>query len=77
MFWKLYLFPSSGEGSEAPTLLGPLERDHLQVQWLRLVFSNRVGVSLTSYEDGNRSSFQNAVFIYLFRIPDDGQSPET
>jgi hypothetical protein len=37
---------------------------------------NRVGVSLTTPEDGNRSSFQNVVFS-MFRIPNDGQSPET
>jgi hypothetical protein len=28
-FRKLDLFPSSGEGRETPTLLGPLERDNL------------------------------------------------
>jgi hypothetical protein len=28
-FRKLDLFPSSGEGSETPTLLGPLERANL------------------------------------------------
>jgi hypothetical protein len=29
MFRKLDLFPSSGEGGEAPTLLDPLERSNL------------------------------------------------
>jgi hypothetical protein len=28
-FRELDLFPSSGEGREAPVLLGPLERDNL------------------------------------------------
>jgi hypothetical protein len=28
-FWKLDLFPSSGEGKEAHTILGPLERANL------------------------------------------------
>jgi hypothetical protein len=32
MVWKLDLFQSSGEGSEAPTLLGPLERGN-QIQF--------------------------------------------
>jgi hypothetical protein len=35
---------------------------------------NRVGFSLPSFEEGNRPSFRNVV---LFRIPEDGQSPET
>jgi hypothetical protein len=37
------MFPSSGEGKEKPTLLGPLALD----QWSKLAFSkgpNRVGV---------------------------------
>jgi hypothetical protein len=29
MFWKLDLFPSSGEGKETPTVLVPLERTNL------------------------------------------------
>jgi hypothetical protein len=33
-FRKLDLFPSSGEGRETPTLLGPLERANLN-QWTR------------------------------------------
>jgi hypothetical protein len=49
------MFPSSGGGMETPTL----------VQGLRLALSkgpNRVGVSLPSLEDGNRSGFRNVVF---------------
>jgi hypothetical protein len=49
------------------------------VQWLWLTLSkgsNRVGVSPSSPEDGNRSSFRN-VYSLLFRILDDGRSPET
>jgi hypothetical protein len=48
-------------------------------QWLRWALStgpNRVGVSFPLPEDGNRLSFRNDVF-YLFRIPDDGQGPQT
>jgi hypothetical protein len=50
MFQKLYLFPSSEEGNEAPTLLGPLERANLNpvIQRLRLALSkgpNRVSPS--------------------------------
>jgi hypothetical protein len=54
-FRKLDLFPSSGEGRETPTLLGHLQRANLY-HWAR------VGVSLPSSEDGNRSSFRNVVF---------------
>jgi hypothetical protein len=44
MFRKLDLFPSSGQGSETPTLWGQV-----------------IEVSFRSHEDGNRSSFRNAV----------------
>jgi hypothetical protein len=60
------LFPSSGEGWEKPNLLGPSERTN---QWLWLDLSkgpNRVGVSLPSPEDGNRSSFWNVVFSSIY-----------
>jgi hypothetical protein len=44
------------------------------LEWLRWAVSkvpNRVGVSLSSPEDGNRSSFRNVVFKYLeFRTID-------
>jgi hypothetical protein len=39
---------------------------YLIIQWLNLALSkgpSRVGVSLPSPEDGNRSSFRNAVFF--------------
>jgi hypothetical protein len=55
--WKLDLLPPSGEGREPFSWVS--------VQWLILAlstWSNRVWVSLTSPEDGNRSSFRNAVF---------------
>jgi hypothetical protein len=56
------LFLSSGKGKETPILLGPLERTNLN-QWkthgLRF---NRVGISLQSPEDGNRSVFLNIAF---------------
>jgi hypothetical protein len=63
MFQKLDLFPSSGDGKETPTLLGPLGRANLQ--WLRSAFSKwpkRVGVSLQTPEDGKRSTFCTIVF---------------
>jgi hypothetical protein len=62
MFPNLDLFPPSGERRETPTLLGSLER---LVQLLRLPPSNvpnRVGVSLPSPVNENRTSFQNATF---------------
>jgi hypothetical protein len=49
------------------------------VQSLRRTVSkrpNRIGVFLPSPEGGNRSSFENVVFL-LFTIPVDGQTPET
>jgi hypothetical protein len=36
----------------------------------------RRGIHLLSSQDGNRSSFQNAVFSTYFRILDDEQSPQ-
>jgi hypothetical protein len=69
------MFPSSGERRETLTLLGTLERslDHSQAISKG---PNRVRDFLLSPEDGNRTSFRNVVFI-VFRISDDGQSPET
>jgi hypothetical protein len=61
--------PSSDERRKILTLLNPLERANL-TQWIHGL--NRVGIFLPSSEDGNRSSFQNEVFL-VFRIPDDGQ----
>jgi hypothetical protein len=61
---------------EAYTLLGPLERVHLN-HWT-LVNSrrrNRVDVS-PSPQDENRSSFRNIVFL-VFRITDDERRPKT
>jgi hypothetical protein len=54
-----------------PTLLGPLGRVNLRIQWLRLARpkgSNRVSVSFPSHEDGNRSSFRNVVFPTYFEL---------
>jgi hypothetical protein len=50
--------PNSGGRREIPTLLGPLERANLNQQ-------TRVGVSLPSPEDGNRSSFGTVVFYCI------------
>jgi hypothetical protein len=70
MFQKLHLFLSSGAEKETPTLLGN--------QWLELALfkgPNRIGVSPP--QNGNGSSFQKVGFFNYFRIPDDGQSPQT
>jgi hypothetical protein len=56
------LFASSDEGKETPILLGPLERANLNRSGPLIEVPNRVGVSLPSPEDGNRSSFRNVVF---------------
>jgi hypothetical protein len=65
MFRKLELFPSSVEGRETPTLLGPLERANLNqcidnsslIEVNPFWGPNRIGVSLLSPENGNKSSF--------------------
>jgi hypothetical protein len=54
-----------GEGRETHTLLGHIKRAQINQWTWRLALSkghNRVGVSLPSPEDGNRSSFRNVVF---------------
>jgi hypothetical protein len=56
---KVDLFPSSGEEWEIPTLLGPLERANLN-HWN--TGPNRVGVFLSSPEEGNRFIFRNLAF---------------
>jgi hypothetical protein len=74
MFRKLDMFPSSGEGKETPTLLGLLEKANLN--HCRIALSqgpNRVGVSLPSLEDGNRSNFRN--FVFEFRKTDKVHKP--
>jgi hypothetical protein len=58
-FRKLDLFLSSGEEGRTPTLLGPLERANLN-HW-----PTPVRLPPPSLEDGNRSSFRNAV-LYSF-----------
>jgi hypothetical protein len=59
------MFPSPGEWRQTPTPLGALEISNLK-EWNRLEVSskgpNRVIVSFSSSQDGNRSSFQNVVF---------------
>jgi hypothetical protein len=77
--WTCYRLQVRGGGT--PTLLGSLEeltRPFLAL--LRLALSkepNRVGVSLPSPEDGNRSSFRNFVFCYYleFRTMNKVQKP--
>jgi hypothetical protein len=52
-FQKLDLFPSSGEGRETPTLLGPLERANLKSpeskRGNRKVCSKDCGVACTEW----------------------------
>jgi hypothetical protein len=70
------LFPISGEGMEAPTLLGPLEIANLNhwtkahVQRLRLALSEgtNIGVFIPSPEDGSRSVFRKVVFYSYFEF---------
>jgi hypothetical protein len=59
MFRKLNLFPSSSDRRETLTLVGPLERDNLN-HWM--LGPKRIGVSLSSPKDENKSSFPNVVF---------------
>jgi hypothetical protein len=62
-FQKLDLFASSCVGKKTPALLGP-------------VISSLQSSSRLSLEDGNGSNFRSIVFC-SFRMPDNGQSPET
>jgi hypothetical protein len=60
------LFPSSRNGREAYTLLGPGERANLN-RWIsNFLHTHRAGVSLLSPEDGNRFSFRNLVFSSFY-----------
>jgi hypothetical protein len=76
MFWKLGPFPFSGGERETPTLLGPLERANLN-HWTLPKGPSRVGVSIPSHENGNRSSFRNVEFSMCleFRTMDKGHKP--
>jgi hypothetical protein len=59
-----WMFPSSCEGMETPTRLGSLERaGPVPAE------PDRVRVSLPSPEEGNRSSFRNAVLSFYFEYP--------
>jgi hypothetical protein len=77
MFRKLNQFPSSGEGSETPILLSPLERAKLNPVIALSEGPNRVGISLHSPGDGNRFNFRRVVFSsYLeFRTMNKVQKP--
>jgi hypothetical protein len=68
-FRKLHLFTSSCEERETPTLLGRLERANLNL-------ANRVGVSLP-HERMESDPVSEKLWLLVFRIPDDGHSPET
>jgi hypothetical protein len=58
---ELDLFPFSGEG-ETPTLLDPLERANLSHWRLALSKEPKTTYVSPSPEDGNKTSFRNAVF---------------
>jgi hypothetical protein len=85
MFRKLDLFPTSCDGRETLTVFGPLKRANLN-QWLkssfqrlRLAFSmgpNRISVSFPHLRTETNPVFETLCFL-VFRIPDDGHSPET
>jgi hypothetical protein len=69
---QCFLFPSSGEGRETPTLLGPLERANSN-HWMRLALSMgpyRVGVTspLAIFQglDCNRCSLLKHLPIFKF-----------
>jgi hypothetical protein len=66
-FRMLYLLPFSGEGRQAPILLGPLERANHNHNG-----PNR-GVSFPSPEEGNRYRIRNVV---VSKILEDLQSLE-
>jgi hypothetical protein len=69
MFLKLDLFLSSGEGWDTSTLLGLLERANRP---------NRVDVFHPSPLRTERDPVSEMFCSFMFfRIPDDGQSPET
>jgi hypothetical protein len=79
MFQKEDLFPSSGEGLELPTLVGPLERANLNHLWqynyscvALPIGPNWVGVSHPLSEGKNMFSFEPI----MFRIQDEGYSPK-
>jgi hypothetical protein len=75
-FLKLDLHSYSrkrGEGGDAFTLLGPLERANI----IGPGGPNRVGVSLPSPERWEEIQFPKHCVFKLFRIPDDAQSPQS
>jgi hypothetical protein len=69
---KMDLFPSSNEGMETPSLLGPLERANLN-HWTQGNELSRCSRSLP--EERNRLTFRNVMFSsYLeFRTTDNAQ----
>jgi hypothetical protein len=72
---KLDPFPSSGEGTETPTLLGPLERANLN-HWTKLDIAlskgpNTVSVSLRHLRT-EKDPVSESLCLLVFRIPDDG-----
>jgi hypothetical protein len=64
------MFPSSDDGWETPTLLGPLDRANLN-QWATEQVSS--AYHLRSKTD----LFSDMLCFLVFRIPVDGQSPES
>jgi hypothetical protein len=60
-------------------MLGPLERANLQAHWLRLALSkgpNRVCV-FPSHLRTDTDPVSETLCFLTFRIPDDGQNPES
>jgi hypothetical protein len=63
------VFSSSVERRETPTLLGPLERTNLN-HWITEPVSNHGSNHWTT------GPVSETLCFLVFRIPDDGQSPE-
>jgi hypothetical protein len=67
------MFSSSGEGREAPTLLGLLEGANLSLHCQRLGLAlskgtDRVDVPFHSSEGGKLSNFRNIIFYNYFEF---------
>jgi hypothetical protein len=77
-FRKLDPFLFSGEGRETPTLVGPLERANLDWanDWSWLFLRDMSTCLLPITWGWKHIQFPKLCFL-VFRIPDDGQSPET
>jgi hypothetical protein len=74
-FQKLDLFPSSGERREIPTLLGPLKIANDPCH--NNIYINTQHLSPSPHLKRETDPVSETLCILVFRIPDDGQIPET